>query len=273
MASVPVLRSSLMRGTFLAALGLVACIALASARDARAQATAPVDSSQLIVFEDDRPVAHESNQFLNMGDSLVVYATVKRDFVDEQGTHHPLKKSMMLVVDSRDLGLIRYLSTQDFNDHEIQRGLIPGDTSMTYFIEMDGAGNADRVVRPPGRLFVMDSQLFTLFDVLSRSLANKTFTTRRVQVLALQPDSLAAPLATVTALGADTIQVGRSKQRVKHYAYEDQSARFELWSDANGRLVRLIHADSHLLVERVEPPAAATTRKPPAKKAGAATAH
>ena len=64
-----------------------------------------------------------------------------------------------------------------------------------------------------------------------------------------------------------------SKQRVKHYAYEDQSARFELWSDANGRLVRLIHADSHLLVERVEPPAAATTRKPPAKKAGAATAH
>lgn len=271
MAPIAVLRSLLMRGTLLAALGLFACMALVSARDARAQTAVQVDSSQLVVFEDGNPVAHENNSFENMGDSLVVYATLQRDFVDEQGKHHPLKKSMMLVVDSRDLGLIRYLSTQKFNDHEIQRGLIPGDTSMTYFIELDGAGNADRVVRPPGRLFVMDSQLFTLFDVVSRSFANKTFTTRRVQVLALLPDSLAAPLATVTALGTDTLQVGRTKQRLKHYGYDDPSAHFELWADAQGRLVRLTHADSHLLVERVEPAAAA--RKPPAKKASAGTPH
>ena len=262
-----------MRRTLLSFLAALVLVALHPARGACAPAAAAGDSSELVVFENDVPVATEQNVFQNMGDSLVVVATTHRSFQDERGAKHPLQKSMLLVVDSRDLGLIHYLSTQDFNGHQIIRGLIPGDTSMTYFIEMDGAGNADRVVRPPGRLFVMDSQLFTLFDVLSRSLANKTFTTRRVQVLALQPDSLAAPLATVTALGADTIQVGRSKQRVKHYAYEDQSARFELWSDANGRLVRLIHADSHLLVERVEPPAAATTRKPPAKKAGAATAH
>jgi hypothetical protein len=252
--------------------GLVAVVALLSAHAARAQAPAGADSSQLVVFEHGTPVAHERSTFRNMGDSLVVVATLQRDFADERGGHHPLRKSMMLVVDARDLGLIRYLSTQDFNDHQIVRGLIPGDTSMTYYIEMDGAGDADRVVQPPGRLFVMDSQLFTLFDVLTRSLANKTFTTRRVQLLALQPDSLAAPLATVTALGADTLTIGSAKQVVKHYTLEDPSARFELWADRSGRLVRLIHADSDLRVERL-PATAAAPHKPAVKKAGAGTAH
>ena len=260
-----------MRGTSLAVLFVIACAVLPSARAARAQTAVSVDSTQLAVFENEVPVAIERCMYNYMGDSLVVVATTQRTFVDEHRARHPLRKSMMLVVDAHDLGLIRYLSTQDFNDHQIVRGLIPGDTSMTYFIELDGGGNADRVTQPPGRLFVMDSQMFSLFDVLSRSLANKTFTTRHVQLLALQTDSLAAPLATVTALGADTLVVGRSKQAVKRFAFEDPSARFELWSDRQGRLVRLVHAESGLRVERV-PAAAAPARKPPAvKKTGSGT--
>ena len=276
-----------MRRTLLALLAALVLMALHPARGARAAdapAIAAVDSSVLVVFENDLPVATEHNVFQNMGDSLVMVATTQRDFVDEHGGPHPLKKSLLLVVDSRDLGLIRYLSNQDFNGHQIVRGLIPADTSMTYYIEMDGGGNADQVVQPPGRLFVMDSQMFSLFDVVSRSLARKTFTTRRVQLLALLPDSLASPLATVTALGADTLLVAGKKQRVQHYTFEDPSARFELWSDAQGRLVRLVHAESGLRVERVPATAAAagsakpahktSATKPPAtKKASAATAH
>ena len=260
-----------MRGTVRVSLGLVALLALLPATPARAQVAAAVDSGQLVVFENDVPVATERNVFQNLGDSLVVVATTHRDFVDDKGARHPLQKSMMLVVDSRDLGLIRYLSTQEFNGHEIIRGLLPSDTSMTYYVELDGGGNADQVVRPPGRLFVMDSQMFSLFDVLSRSLANKTFTTRRVQLLALSADSLAAPLATVTALGTDTLTVGRTRQPVKHYAFEDPSARFELWADKQGRLLRLVHAESGVRVERV--PATAVAAKKPAKKASAGTAR
>jgi hypothetical protein len=268
-----------MRGTPLAVLPVAAFAVLATfaalppASPAAAQARVSVDSTQFAVFEREVPVATERCVFNSMGDSLVVVATTQRTFQDEQGGRHPLRKSMMLVVDAHDLGLIRYLSTQNFDDHEIVRGLIPGDTSMTYFIEADGGGNADRVVQPPGRLFVMDSQMFSLFDVLSRSLANKTFTTRRVQLLALQPDSLAAPLATVTALGADTLLIGRSKQVVKHYAFEDESARFELWSDREGRLVRLIHADSELRVERVSMPSASAPKPPGGKKPSRGAAH
>ena len=145
MRASAVLRSCVMRRTLLALLSALALAALHPARVAGAPAAAAVDSSQLIVFENDLPVATERNVFQNMGDSLVVVATTHRSFQDEHGTRHPLQKSMMLVVDSRDLGLIRYLSTQEFNDHEIVRGLIPGDTSITYYIELDGGGNADAV--------------------------------------------------------------------------------------------------------------------------------
>src|SRR5262245_18804358 len=148
----------------------LACFAAAGARDARAQTTAPADTALLVVFEHDTPIARERSVFRNMGDSLVVTATTNRDFLDDQQAHHAYRKSMMLVVDSRDLGLIRYLSTEDFNGHQVVRGLIPGDTSMTYYRELDGGGDADRLVQPPGRLYVMDSQMFSLFDVLCRSL-------------------------------------------------------------------------------------------------------
>src|SRR5262245_52386783 len=227
MRRTAVLRSPVMRGTLLAVVVVLASALLLPAR-AAAQLSPAADSALLIVFERDTPVARETCAYHYMGDSIVVVSTAHRDFLDEQGKHHPLQKTMMLVVSSRDLGLIRYISSQDFNDHQIVRGLVPGDTSMTYYIEMDGAGDADRVVQPPGRLFVMDSQMFSLFDVLTRSLASKQFTTRRVQILALQPDSLAAPLATITAMGSDTVTVGRSKVTAKRYAFEDESARFEL---------------------------------------------
>jgi len=106
-----------------------------------------------------------------------------------------------------------------------------------------------------------------------------------VELEVFHADSLAAPLATVTALGADTLLVGNKKQPVKHYTFEDPSARFELWSDAQGRLVRLVHPESGLRVERVPATsAAAPAHKPPgskppatkssaSKKASAGTAH
>src|SRR5206468_8172694 len=124
--------------------------------------------------------------------------TTRRQFQDDKGQRHPFVKTMLLVVDAQDLGLMRYLSNQEFRDHKAVRGLLPGDTVMTYYDEYDGVGGADRLVQPPGRLFVLDPQMFTLFDVLCRSLAGKQFETRHVQLLTMAPDSLSMPMATVT---------------------------------------------------------------------------
>src|SRR5207244_2454285 len=121
-----------------------------------------------------------------------------------------------------------YLSNQEFRDHKAVRGLLPGDTVMTYYDEYDGVGGADRLVQPPGRLFVLDPQLFTLFDVLCRSLAGKQFETRHVQLLAMAPDTLTMPLATVTLGRPDTLTLGSRRMPARRYVLADQGTDFEL---------------------------------------------
>jgi len=236
----------------LRARAALAALALAAAvTTARAQAVAADDSGMLVIFDKDVPVANEHYRYQYMGDSLVISSTTQRQFQDEKGRRHAFTKRMVLVVDSHDLGLQRYTSQQEFNGHTAVRGLLPGDTVMTYFTEIDGGGSADRVVQPPGRLFVLDQQMFTLFDVLCRSLAGKEFASRRVQLVALAPDSLAMPPATVTVGKPDTLKQGSARTPARRYALEDQGVRFDLWADAHGRMLRMANEPSGLSVERV----------------------
>src|SRR5262249_32071328 len=152
-----------------------------------------------------------------MGDSLVVSAVTTRQLQDAQGRRHEFSKRSVVVVSAVDLGLKRYLSDQSFEGHHTVRGILPGDTVMSYYHDFDGAGEGVRIVQPPGRLFVLDSQVFTLFDVLSRSLAGKEFATRRVQLLAMERDSLSLPLATLTQGRPDTLEMGKSRIPARHY--------------------------------------------------------
>ncbi len=249
------LRSSVMHP--LVCLGLAALLA---APAAHAQPRAAVaDTGRLIIFQGTTPIAREAFAFNHMGDSLFVVAVNERKLQDDKGQLHPFKKTLSLVVDSRDFGLIRYTSIQEFQGHFTTRGLVPGDTSITYYEEFDGAGNAMRLVQPPGRLFVMDAQLFSLFEVMCRSLADKTFTSRRIQLLALA-DTMATPLATVTQGKPDTLTMGNRRVPTRRYTFEDPTVRFELWADMRGRMLRLVHEETGLHVER-EPDAVTLTRK------------
>jgi hypothetical protein len=229
---------------------------------ARAQGAAPADSGRLIVFDGETPIANERFSFLFTGDSLALTAVSERRLQDEHGQRHLFRKSMALIADARDLGLRRYFSVQEFQGHNLTRGLVPGDTSITYYVERDGAGEAKRLVQPPGRLYVLDSAMFSLFEVLCRGLAGKTFTTRRVQMLALA-DEMTTPLATVTQLPLDTLRAAGRRVPARHYRFEDPSATFELWADTRGRLLRLAHVGSALHVEREPDPPAA---KPASRK-------
>lgn len=249
-----VLRSRAMRAISLLALGL-----LLAAPAAHAQSSMASDSGRFVVFQGDTPVAHERFSITWLGDSLVIEAVAERTLKDEQGVRHPMQKLLSMVVDSRDFGLIRYISVEKFQGHDRTRGLVPGDTSITYYDERDGGGSAMRLVQPPGRLFVLDSQLFTLFEVMCRSLAPKTFATRRVQILALA-DSMSTPLATVTLVRPDTLRLGDRRVPARHYSFEDESAFFDLWADAQGRLMRLSH-ESGLRVEREPDPASPPRRR------------
>lgn len=235
---------------------------------APAQTVTHADSGRFVIFDRSVPVAREFHVYQFMGDSLVISATTERQFQDENGQRHDFTKSMLLVVNSQDLGLMRYLSNQDFNDHKGVRGILPGDTVMTYYDEYDGVGNAVRLVQPPGRLFVLDPQLFTLFDVLCRSVAGKQFETRGVQLVALAPDSVTMPRAKLIMGRPDTLDAGGRRVPTRRYTLEDNDVSFELWADARGRMMRLENELTGLSVERVpEPQPAVTPRKrAPAKR-------
>lgn len=243
-------------------------LATAPRAGAQAPGSAAADSGLFVVFEQGTPVAHERYAYQWMGDSLLVSATTERSFKDDKGQRRLFTKTMLLVVDAHDLGLMRYLSNQDFDAHKVVRGLLPTDTVMTHYDEFDGMGSAERVVQPPGRLFVLDPQLFTLFDVLCRSLAGKQFETRNVQLAAFGRDSLTLPVATVSLNRPDTVTVGGRRVPARHYSLDDHGVRFELWADARGRMLRLENRPSGISVERIveTPPAAPPRRRPPIRR-------
>ncbi len=234
--------------------------ATAGAPAAHAQTSTAADSGVLVVFDQLTPVAHEKFVWQNMGDSIVVTASARRTLQDDTGERHVFEKNMVVVVDARDYGLMRYLSDQKFQGKAVVRGVLPGDTVLTYFTEDDRGGSGIRLVQPPGRLFVIDTPMFTLFDVLCRSLAGKEFQTRRVQLLTMTPDTLLMPAATITRGKLDTLTVGTRKVTAQRYTLEDPSIRFELWTDARSRLLRLSHRASGMSVERA--PDAPKTVKP-----------
>jgi hypothetical protein len=249
--------------SLLAAVSFTALIH--AAPPATAQTLAEPDTGLLVVFDHDMAVGHERFSWEPMGDSIVVSATARRTLTDDQGQRHAYEKTMLCVVDSHDLGLLRYLSNQTFQQMTAVRGVLPGDTTLTYYTEFGDLGNAVRLVQPPGRMFVVDTPMFSLFDVLMRSLAGKEFQSRRVQLLAMTPDTLTMPQATITRAELDTLQMGTRKVVARHYAFEDPSVRFELWADAKGRLLRMKHEDTGMMVERAEPEPAA---KPRPRRAG-----
>lgn len=261
MPSAGVIRFSVMRRLSLPALAILSVAALAM--PARAQGHAEADSGRYVVFQGDTRMAHERNSFYWMGDSLVITAYTQRTMQDEQGKNHPWTKTVVMVVDSRDLGLKSYTSVQDYQAHRLTRGLVPGDTSISYYAEIDGEGNAARFAQPPGRLYVIDSNLFTLFEVICRSLAPKTFAQRPVQLLALG-DSLETPIATVTRGPADTLRLGNRRVVARRYTFADESVTFQIWADARGRMLKLTH-ESGLRVEREPDPIASPRRRPSSK--------
>ena len=236
---------------------------MSTAAPAQAQTPTVSDSGVLVVYDHDVPVAHEKFIWQNFGDSLVVSATARRTLADDTGEKHPYEKNMMVVVDSRDLGLLRYQSDQKFQGQTAVRGILPGDTAFTYYTEFESSGSAERYAQPPGRLFVIDTPMFSLFDVLLRSLAGKDFTTRRMQLLVASTDTLSMPLATITRADPETVLIGERRLPAQHFILVDPSVQFELWADTKGRLLRLSHLGSGMRVERKQPalPAKPALRK------------
>lgn len=220
-----------------------------------------------------RVVATEQFEYVQSGDSTTISAVVNRRARGASGVEGDFIKRMTMVLSTEDFSLRSYLSNLEFDGHTEVKGIIPaatGDTSMTVYSEVDGAGGADRLVQPPGRFFIMDPGMFTLFDVICHNLKGKTFTKRPLQLLTLGETSQTVE-ATIALVGRDTIAWGARRVPVRKLELSDPSGSFFVWTNDKGQLIRLEHSDSPIVVMREAPKAPkAAVRKPVARKPAAA---
>lgn len=222
-----------------------------------------LDSGRFFVYDHGNPVANESFSYSSSGDSIVITALHSRRLRRDDGAVRGMVKKLGMVVDGFDFGLRSYTSNLDFDGHSTVRGIVPateGDTAMTLYHEYDGAGTADRVVQPPGRLFVMDPMLFTLFDVVCRNVGGRVFASRPIQVVSLGPEPGCSE-ALVTSEGLDTLRWGGRRVPTHRYVMSDSSSRFTMWTTDKGEMLRLENRDADLVVLR-EPPATPAPKKP-----------
>lgn len=241
--------------------GLALTVTMAAT--ARAQAAAPkiLDQGRLVTFQGDVPVATERFVYSLQGDSLIVSAGTERRRRQSDGSQKRYTKNMVLIARTDDLGMLNYTSNEWLDGHSATRSILPTDTLLTTYSEVDGAnGSADLLERPPGRIFAMDQGLFTLFDVIGRSLQHRIFGSRPVQLVVLGKPARSVE-ATATLAGADTVVWGGRRVVTERIALRDSSGAFTMWLSPEGHMLRLESEDGRLVVMR-EPPAAAPAKRP-----------
>lgn len=245
----------------------LACFALLHALPAIAQDAAPrpIDAGRLIILEGGTPIGYEDFAYEQRGDSLLVSATHTRALRGSDGTTSKWVKKFGLVADARDYGLRGYTSNLEFEGHVTIKGIVPGDTAMTVYSELDGHGDAHRLVQPPGRVYVMDPMLFTLFDVICRNVSAQPLDKRPIELVTLG-DPPGTVRATATAAGPDTIRWAGRPMVARRWVLSDEQSSFLAWVSPQGQMLRLVPQGSNLEVLREEPKLPSRARPKPSPR-------
>lgn len=200
----------------------------------------------------DRPLSVETVTYERSRDSLVVRSELYQTVFSEQGADS-VRKRMLLVMNAFDMGLRVYRSEQLARGHTWSRAVVPHDSTLSSYREYDQRGEGQVLALPPGRLFVLEGGLFSLFDVMTRSLADRTFSTRPLTVMTLGPrDSIIT--ITVRDLGRDSLRWGARRVVARRLEFADGNLHYAVWADPQGRMLRLSQPDVRLEVTR-QPPA------------------
>jgi len=223
---------------------------LALAPEAAAAPATVIDKGTYRVYQHDRALGTETFSYESGGDSLRVFSHVVQVLPGPDGDL-PIDKQVVLIVSTFDYDLKFYQSTLKAGGRDLTRGLVVHDTAFTAYRESsDRGGVGDRFARPPGRLFVLDGQVFVLFDVMCRDLASKTFSRRPVSVILLRDELDQVTEITATDLGADTIRWAARPVVARKLRFADSYSTFHAWVGPRGFMLRLEQAGSGLRVER-----------------------
>jgi len=224
-----------------------------------------IDQGNYLVSLSGRSIGAENFTIVARSDSVNCMA---HSFVTKRTDRgeETIEKTMGWLANRGDWSLRYYQSDETYRGETVVRGVLQleGDTALTVFVEnKSGGGTAYRRAAPPGRFFVLDSGLYTLFDLICLSLHGKTFVTRPLNLMSIgPPDSLFE--AEVKDLGHETIRWGARPVQARKVQISDGSITFVAWmSPDRGRLLRLTHEASGLRVEREAPPVKRRSPTPP----------
>ena len=224
-----------------------------------------IDKGTYKVYQRDRALGTETFEFDSRGDSLSIFSHVVQVLPGPDGDL-PIDKQVVLVVGTFDYDLRFYQSTLKVAGKVLTRGLVVNDTAFTAYRESSTAGGmGDRFPRPPGRIFVLDGQVFVLFDVMCRDLGGKTFKQRPVSVILLRDELDQVTQITAADMGADTIRWAARPVVARQLRFSDSYSTFRAWVGPQGFMLRLEQDGSGLRVER-EPSPPVRRRAEPAPR-------
>ncbi len=247
--------------------GALLVATLAPITFAQSPTTQTLDQGRLVVYSHDRPVASERFRWDQGGDSITVIAIATRQGRKSDGTVVDFEKSMQLVMNANDFGMTNYISNESSGGPLIVRSILPGDTALTVYTEVAGkTGDAVKLVRPPGRIFAMDAGLFTLFDVIGRSLHGRLYGPRPVGVVTLSHEPNTSEIQAAPA-APDTVRWEGKRILAERIALADSTSAWTMWLSPEGHLLRLQNDEAGLVVMRDPAPQAVPRRGPkPAPK-------
>lgn len=240
---------------------LAALALLALAPRAGAATSALLDLGRFTLSQDGQAARVEDFAFERYGDSLVVHAASAPWRARE--TDLRFDKHMVLVADAREFELISYSSQRALPGDTVHRGitLARGDTAFTLWREDNGRGTGDVLARPPGRMYVLDAPLFTLFGYIGWTMQGRAFDRRPVRIVVLGVrDTLVE--GTVTDAGTQKLAWNGQSVDARKLLIGDQQTTVEAWFTPDGRMLRLEQARAGIRAERDAPPAEDT----PARK-------
>jgi hypothetical protein len=211
-----------------------------------------IDKGSFKLYRHDRALGAETFEISEGLDSLMVQGRQFLTLPTPRGDA-PLEKGVDILVGRDDYGLRVYQSRRLFQGATTTRALVVSDTHYVAYREQGGTGDGESRVLPPGHLFVMDSQVVTLFDLICRSLKQNGYVNRTINLLALGPRDTMLEARTVM-LGNETIRWGsRPVVARKVQLVADSQTTFTMWVGAQGQLLRLSEPVGGLRAER-DPP-------------------
>jgi len=244
-----------MRPRLLTLAPLLAALLIPGAVRAAEESSVP-DQGTFVIYVNDKPIGTENFTYLVAADSMMLKSDVLLLLPRGEAEPDTFTKNVNLIVKRADYDPHDYQSVLEVSGHKIVRGLSFLDTTFTAGREVDDRGAAEIMVRPPGRIYVIDPQVYSLFDLICRTMHGRTFDSREINILVLGTRDTVTT-GNVEDLGTEVVRWGERPVTARKLAISDAQARFVMWVSPIGRMLRLEAPDAGLRVERqtaVKPP-------------------